>query len=404
MSLTIGEMHIGIDLGLQQLDSNVFSKIKREHKDYAINAVIIQRYTDLLIAAQNVVSNELTYAEILKFYGKLAPILHTKSLNVHTGDNRYVYADMPDDSGNTISSGRLIAGIEYKVVASGGGSEDFGNVGHVPTLVYKGDTLTCVMVTLTNLAGVLPVTLGDEYRIAVNDGEDLSSFGASNNAVGTTFVATASGNISMGTTVQLDVLKTTPTAWGNAQLTPLYNLGVMGYLSSRSLLDVGNEITSGKIYKGKRYKVLITGTVDLSTFGGMLNPLAGYIFNCTLEGTPAWDGTMVVTQVDYRPNDLVKINDEENFMRHAFGTSINNPMTSIEGNKLKIYTDGEFVINNVEVIYGRYPIKVDYNNTISSELGDNELTKIVDETVSRIMNRTGNPAAQVIQGEISQKQ
>lgn len=408
MSLTIQNMHIGIDLGLQQLDSNVFSKIKPEHKDYAINTLIVQRYTDLLIAAQNARSNELTYSEILKFYNKLAPILTTKKLNVFTGDNRYVYANLPTDEGVNISSGVLVAGVEYKFIQSAGVSGDFTNVGATST--NKGDTFTCTIADMSTNGsdGNLVITAGGEYQITMNNASvDFTTYGALNSAVGTWFTATSSGTISYapinGISTSVSVLKAAPTSWGNAILAPMTNYGIMGFLSSRSLVDVGRQISSGAIEANKQYKVLTAGSTNFSSYGGMASPKVGYIFSCTADGTPTWDGTSVITEVKYVQNDLIKIHDEENFLDHAFGTSINNPISSMSGNTLRIYHDGEFTVNQVEVIYGRYPRQVDYNNSISSELHYNELSKIVDEVVERIAGRTGNPVTAVIAQENNEK-
>ena len=74
MGLTVQEMHIGIDLGLQQLNSNLFNKIVPEAKDYAINAVLYQYISGIAEDARNAVANEVTYTEIRKFYNQLEPL------------------------------------------------------------------------------------------------------------------------------------------------------------------------------------------------------------------------------------------------------------------------------------------------------------------------------------------
>ena len=79
--MDIATMHIGIDLGLQKSNSNVFGDLQREEKDYFLNKTIKSFVLTVLNKENNSVSSIESYLDISKYYTGLQPFIRTEELN-----------------------------------------------------------------------------------------------------------------------------------------------------------------------------------------------------------------------------------------------------------------------------------------------------------------------------------
>jgi hypothetical protein len=291
--MTIQEMHIGLDLILQRLNSNVFNKLQKEEKDWFLNVTTQELVRAVLLEENNTVFNIVAYTDIRRYYEALQYYIRSAelSVNINSGE-RFSYGDFPINIPmGIITSGVLYKGITYKFKTLGTGGSF--------ALAFPGITLAANTDYLCNPINMLAATtlvIGETYKIVNigSGGTSLITSGASSDVPGTVFVATAA-TLLAGTSLSLERLTVLPT-WGTpaAEITPVSNYGYYNYLSSRSAVRYGQSIGSGSLILGKKYIVFVKGTLDLSTYGGKASSDVGYIFTCTTAGTPTWGSTGTV--------------------------------------------------------------------------------------------------------------
>lgn len=272
--MNIKIMHIGIDLGLQAINSNVFGNLLPQSKDYFLN-VTIQEFVKLALTDEkNTVFNAVTYADIRSYYEKLQVYIKTVELNAteELGFG-YVYDNLPTGVVlTTLTSGTLQHGIKYKVVVAG--TADLSTFGYAISPPVKGDIFEC---KITQQIGIsIPIVSGEKYKIINAHGRDFTIVGAPNSSPGTIFIATSSAASGGGASTSVQNLTKTLT-WSNTELIAVSDSAYFMNLDSKSTVTVGNSITSSSLIKGKRYIVTVQGSTDLSTVGGIATPDVGYI-------------------------------------------------------------------------------------------------------------------------------
>lgn len=403
-------MHKAIDLGGQALDSAVFQDLVPEAKDYYINRVTSDFLKDVVEAKTNNRFNIMSYEDIRSYYDALGNMMISKTLDVYTYDEKAVYAILPTDTRDDVSSGNLINGVKYIVITVG--TTNLSSFGHAVTPVINTQFVcTIANTTPVNDGGGWKISIrqGAKYKILKHTTPDYTPYGASNNGVGTIFTASASALIaSSESNDELEVIEMAPTWAGGTVLRPLTTEDYFSILVSRSNIDYGAPFTSGVLSKNKIYKVVTGGSTNLISYGYKEVPYAGDIFLCTANGTPSWDGTTQLVETKKVSNRLLKQQDVYNALNFAFGTSYDSPMSTIkniEGNLcLVVYHDGKFDINKVYVDYVKVPIDVDYNRSIDSELNVSLHPLIIDKVVSLIAAHASQPNYQQLKVEEKDKQ
>ena len=400
-------MHIGIDLGIQRLNSNVFGKLLDEEKDYFINTVT-QEFVKLgLTDEKNTVFDINTYQDIREYYERLQ--VYVRSLQLGLVDelgSGYVYGALPESiTVGEVISGVLYQGVKYKVIAAGSPALDLSLFGYTAAPIV-GETFECDITTQTGGVTVA-ILIGEKYRIVNSAGIDFATFGALNNNPGTEFVAiltnpTFTSNVS----TVLQNLSDTPD-WataGTAKLIPTNDIGYYMNISTRSSITKGNVITSGDLVIGKKYMVNVVGsTITLGNVGGVITPDIGYVFVCTATGTITWLGGTELYEIDDNGNRLVKVQDVEDFLTNSFGTTKSSPISIFAGNRLRVYHDNKFDIERVFIDYIRKPITVSLSAGIDSDLPESTQPFLVDLVVKKIAALSGNPTYPAIANEIKDK-
>lgn len=386
--MTIEEMHVGLDLGLQILNSNLFDKLAAEGKDYFLNRIITDKVKAVVDQERQNVFNLESYNDIRAYSSLLEPLLKITKLEKYTGDGRYDYGLIPKDI-TPISSDKLYAGRTYRVLVPGTTNlTTFG--GGNPSTV--GSVFTCVIAT----ANATALTIGCKYRILTTGTSVYTGVGAINNMIGTEFIATGT---SAGGTGTVTPLSGVPTWAGGTSLAFTVSENMHEIICSNSNVDYGKQFSSGSLKKGVRYKVVVGGTIaNLTSLGSGYNTVeAGYIFLCTTDGTPTWSTSGVVLIATKTVlNRFVKVQDIDNFLQHAYGTVTSSPIATLVDGKLLVYHDSKFNINEIYLTYVRPPITVDSINEVDCDLPLSYHGKIVDETVQFIMAYTSNPAYQAV--------
>lgn len=363
--MNIATMHIGMDVEMQQLSSEVFNKLQHEEKDYILNDVIVNLLKSALNKDDNTVTSIVSYQDIRQYYGILEPFLRTTQLDQdHTTGELFDAGILPADLNvAAFTSGILYADAKYKVLTIGVAA-DFSNVGGTSPPVLN-DTFTCVISNLTT--GPAGVTVGNKYRILDNGGSDYTTAGAADSDVGTVFIADAVG---AGATGTVEVLGAGPTAWGGASMIPVYDTGYHNIIKIDALIECGAKISSGPLVKDKFYKVVTPGTLDLTSFGAYRAISAqNIVFTCIQSASPTWGATgtelIEVKKVTCR---LIKMQDTGNFMDHSFGTTTTSPLAIIADNEVRVYHKNTFDIERIYIDYVRSPIEVNYTSSVDSDV------------------------------------
>ena len=383
--MTINEMHIGIDLGLRRTNSNVFNKLEREEKDYILNVTIGDIIRISLLGERNTSYSLETYSDIRKYYEVLYPLIRERSLGfTNYPSEGYVEAWLPISATmGAITSGFLHNDADYKVLIAG--TTNLSTYGYIATPVV-GETFRC---DIDNYKSATTTTLNHvkgERVIVVSPGsQDFTTLGARTRNAGEEFVfnATAALDLTLDANVELKYITKQPT-WVGTTLIATSNPGYYLNSETKSLIACGDPISSGALTKDTMYKVVTAGTTDLSTYGNYVTPIDSTIFTSLLGTAPIWIGGTVLKTVKKYGNRLVKSQDVNSFLTHAYGTTATSPISIMTDDKVRIYHDNKFTIDGAYLQYVEIPISVDWNNSISCNLPLSVHSKIVDWTVERI--------------------
>lgn len=391
--MTIKEMHIGLDLALQKLNSNVFNKLLKEEKDYFLNITTQQLIRAALLDEKNTVFNIVTYSDIRAYYEALQYYIRKVELNVNFNEGYpYVYGNLPMNiKMGKMSSGILYKGISYKVITPGSPAIDFSDVGGSSSST-AGEIFECNPADLGTGDNVYK---GETYRIINPSTEDFTTMGASSNLPGTVFIANTNDTIAGDTSTVLERLSYIPD-WASstgAEITPTSNFGYYNYLSSRSAVRYGQAISSGTLTKGKQYYVHVSGTTDLSSVGGKVVNSIGFIFTCTSDTIITWAGGTVLYEVIQPVNRIVKYQDIYNFLDHSYGTTSSSPLATIASNRIEVYHNYQFDVNRIYLDYIKEPVSVNFENSIDSDLPVSLHNVLVDTTAKYIQSTMQSNAA-----------
>ncbi len=144
-------MHIGIDLGVQKLNSNVFGKLQPQEKDYFINTTTQDFVKLALTDEKNTIFNAQTYADIREYYERLQVYIRSTQLGITEQlGYGYVYGELPQSiTVEPISEGVLTHGVTYRVKIAG--DTDLTSFGYTDPPVIN-ETFVC---------DITPQTSGD---------------------------------------------------------------------------------------------------------------------------------------------------------------------------------------------------------------------------------------------------
>lgn len=400
--MNINMMHVGVQLGIQRLNSSVFGKLQSEEIDYYINTVTQEFIKLALTDEKNTVFDIATYTDIRSYYEKLQGYIRSIELGlVNAYGDGYVYGVLPSSiTIAQLNDGLIYNGVTYKFLTLGTSPEsvfaDYG-LNEVPVV---GTTFECNIEDYADVASI-DIIKGNKYKIINAHTASFISVGAANNNPGTEFTATNSSTITVGASTVLRVLARVP-AWNGQILIPMNDIGYYMNIVSRSSVQYGNPITSGTLEIGKKYIVKTVGTTSFVPVGGVAVPDVNYIFTCTSTSAITWQGGTIIYQINDNGNRLVKMQDVDEFLQNKFGTVISSPISVFAGNKLRVYHGNKFNIERIHLDYIRKPIEVSKNDAIDSDLPESAQPFLVDLVVKKIAALSANPAYNAMVNEIKE--
>jgi hypothetical protein len=335
--MTWQEMHIGFDLGLQFLNSNLFNKIEGPGKDFLLNHVINTMINEEIDNNRRREFNLESYSNIRNSASVLSTILKIDTPTKVAGDDIYDYVVLPKVI-TSVSSGPLTLGKEYKVTTVG--TTNLSAYGSTNPLVLN-DIFTCTF------AGTPAWSGGTTLTPTVDDSvyAFISSF----------------SNVDYGQ------------AFGAGPLVEGVKYRV---------------VTGGTIFGLNRFGAS-SDTVNVND-----------IFLSSTGGSPAWsDSRVTLVPTKTVTNKLILGQDINNFLVNPYGTTSNSPTSMLIGGNLNVYHSNRFKINSITIIYVR-PIKaINSILNIDCELPKSLHGPIVDATIKHVMAYTSHPSYQAVVNE-----
>jgi len=414
--MNINEMHIGLELALQELNSNLYNTFQHEEKDYLLNRTIEDFVRAVVLKEENNVRNFISYTDIQKYYEMINPFIRDISIGFTNYQSEgFVEGFIPQENeiGElTAEEDFLVDGAKYLIVTAGDtplasfGYFDSGNQSN-------NDEFICNIDEIDLSVDTLDIYKGEKYRIVNNPGGgDFTSYGAITNEPGEEFIVNQ--DVALDLTAATDDIRLKPLiklpAWTGVSDTVIRcidDIGIFGFISSESLVACGLPITSGELTKDKYYVILTAGTTNLKVYTGFGTGGndVGVVFKCLLTGTPTWAGGTRLYEISNNPNRLVKYHDKGAFLNHSYGTVISSPISTLINNKLRVYHDNKFSIYGLKLQYVKTPVVVNYNEGIDCNLPKPLHGKIVTWTAMRAAGISGNPGYNAIKDyEITEKQ
>lgn len=407
--MTIDEMHIGIDLGIQQLNSNINRSIFKEEKDYILNKVIIDFVYSIFTNEETSVSKYISYGDIKRYTNALQKHIHSISLPV-TNKGTYVECDLP--KGNSTkeldNEGFLIDGVSYKIIDKG--SINLSNFGYeINAGITNGDIFDCNISNIISIIGNLELKIGT-YKIINAGSYDFvgnSSLLVKSNEPNTVFKVFENETLTFtDTNTILKPLRLSP-IWESAKLKPINDLKYY-LLNSSSSIVTKKTISYGNLTLNNIYRVEQLGDIpiDLSMVGGIKVPTIGYIFTCTsnssISGIDWESGSNGVSEVELdwgngnalshivpAVNRLVLIKDVDSYLQNTYGNIKSSPISTILNNKLRAYTNNKFKIHYIDLVYVIKPISVSKELGIDCDLPEYLHSFIVDIAVKQLASIMG---------------
>ncbi len=378
--MTSKEFHIGFDLAIQQLNSNLFNRLEEEDRDFIINNAIFQFVNGFLDDSSN---NDLNFELSKHYYSEISTLLRDDYLPIENY-NDYVLCDFPYEnilnSDNTIRNGDLIiSGVSYKLVSDLGGVDlsPYGGVVNSPV----GASFKC------DLGYANYNTLNDSVEFKkgsylcenpLSNTHKYMNLYEFNNPVDI---------ISESTNPKYKILRSTFEDT-NSSLKPLNSISNYKILNLKANIEVGNPLTNSvELELGKEYKLKFADDpIDLSTVGGYSSSIEGVVFQCNISRNFTLPDGVQLIETKTIPVELITTENAYLLNDNKYINPDYFLIAEIVNNKLKIYSD-EKIVNYVKMSYVTEPIGIDVENNITSNLPIKSHNKILDLAIALSLTR-----------------
>ena len=324
--MTVQEMHIGIDLLLQKVNSDFISSISKEEKDWFLNDETL-RFVKQRI---NRLSNDKREGDqdTQKRYDDLKALITTRTLPVFIRDTKSVFSYLPSDYiglKNDRSFTKNLCGAPYAVTTSN-----------------------------SNL-----------YYIAYKLPTDASKY--------------------LNMVLKINGV----TIFDSATYVPFVT-GLTNIKQKFEYIDFIIEAMRANGFEAKyenyidlfrRESIIITSSGAMS-LDAKYGADASIITNST---TIVNVKVETITGVEEHENRLTKTEDIYKILPLSFGTTIyHSPLSTLERDKINVYHNQKFIMSSVKIDYIRKPHKINLILNQGCELDENVHVEIVDNVAKRI--------------------
>lgn len=340
--MVVKEMHIDVHLQLQKMNANVISSIKVEEIDWFLNQESRRFIKQRMSPRSN--DKQLGFQDTKKRYEDLKSLYTPRNLTLYTHDSNSVFCYLPSDCIDLVDSRsytKNLCGNTYNPTTS---SE---------TLYYS---------TYKFLDTGVASYKNFKYKINSTVVFDTSLYPQFVNGV-----ASPDSKFEL-----IDFM--------------LEDLRRAGFEAKyENYIDI---FARGSIIVVSKSTMTITVKYDTGSETSQTVLTKSFTKISTIIGTE-----------DYK-NRLPKTEDLENLLDSSFGTTkFDSPLISLEKDKLIIHHKKKFILDSVDIVYIRKPIKISLPLNQSCELDENVHPEIVDSTVKRLAGITSSDSYKYISNE-----
>lgn len=363
--MTVKELHIGLDLAFQQLNSNLFNRLEEEDKDFIINDGLVNYVNELVHtpSAQLVTS----FSEISTHYSKIHSLLSYYNLPIISNEGNYLRCKLPVSNmvneDGLITAGMIIQdGVTYKV-AETGGTLNLSPYGGSPTS-SGGAIFKCNLGYVPVIDNEITLEVGKEYLIENTVEDQSESYFRKYVTVSNIYT-----DIVYPTT-KYKVLST-PFLLQGCSLIPINSIGFFDILRLEANIETDNvQYDIATIERNKYYKVscLDNVTVNLSGYGGYSQTTNTVVFKATQSGSVALPLSASLIECKNIPVRIVKNEDVEGELNDSYGVTSSSLIAEILESEVLIYSTDKIVLNYATMAYVKQPAKVSYEYNITSDL------------------------------------
>lgn len=383
--MTIQELHIGLELGLQQLNSNLYNRLENEGKDFILNLAINDYVNGFLNIPQGK-DNIVSFNSIRDYYSSIYSLLKTYYAPVNSRGSNYIYSVLPEgneyNGDNLITfGGYLLDGVRYKV---GTGGYELGEYGG-PQLSTYGDVFTCSL-GYASFSGqtnqFINLTIGDSY-VVDNPGNVVSPYNQFRNS----FVSV--GNLIQSTPINTYArYKRVKAKFVSGDtLIPLTDNGYLDIVRIDAMVDTDNTLTGvSTLIKGKYYKVSTDYGINLSSCGGYTSTMKDVVFLCTSSGTYNLNNTILI-ETKFVPVRILKNQDIQTILKNTYGLGSDNLISEIKDNGIYTYHNDETYVNYIDVVYVKSPAKVNLQYNVTSDLNSKVHSDILNLAIGTTISK-----------------
>lgn len=401
--MTVRQLHTGLDLHLQQINSNLNDNVSPEAKDYYLNQVtkMMLRSAIRKLAADDspnssynsipqLTSEELTHlTDFIKNYivtKDIVPFVVENSTNsAYKG-----YLNISNIN-NPILSGYIENGKIYKIITLG--TTNFDNFFEPETAysTFSADRAYTASLTFSDSALALSkinIVANNRYRIL----KPLplgtwQSYGASSDIIGTEFTATTTVEI-VADSDSLYIVKAIPAWSGGTKIKEVKSDGIFATLGVTAMTKT--KTRSKNCTKNNTYLISGTPTSNLNSYG-YYNSLTGiFIPYADIDLTNIVQDVYFVRTV---PCLIASPRDIDNLSYSSFTKNGDLLIAEIDSSTISVISKVDPIVS-ITYKYLKNPIEISHKSNITSDLPEAFHDLLVTNTANFIASRISDPDLQ----------
>lgn len=327
-------MHIGIDLILQKVNSNIISSLKSEEKDWMLNEEMYRFIKQRTNPQSN--DKKTGFEKDQKRYDDIKPLIAPASLPAYNRDTNSIFSYLPSDYIALVNDRSLtkdLCGNSYSTV----------------TTISVSKHILC-----------LPI-IDDNSNLYVNTVITINGVSVFNTANYPQFVGGLPSSTSKFELI-IFIIEALRDAGYEAKYEYFYDTHCLN-----GIIIVGDVALTG----------IVTYNIAPHTYNS--NPKSLVKINPSVSGL-----------VEY-PNRLSNTEDIHQLREYSFTQSkFDSPLSGLERGVIYAYHERKFILTSIDIDYIRKPKQISLPLGQGCELDEPAQREIVDNTAKRLAGLTGN--------------
>lgn len=332
--MTPQEMHIGLDLLLQKVNSKFIDSFEPEEKDWALNEEVLRFVKQRISSDSN--DKHKGFEDDQKRFDDLKPLIKPATLPAYIRDDNSVFSYLPSD---------YLSLTNDRTITKDLCGSPYSSIGTTNITKY----INCI-----NIKDDL-INLYKFFKIRINGTQvfSLSDY-------------------------------------------PVYSNGLPSQTSKFELINLVLRVLSdqGYICKYKNYFDFTCqgGIILVSNISFSIDcEYSPTDIITTISSTKALIQINSINKGNEVPNRLTNTEPLYNLLNSSFGNTISsNPLSTLEGDKIIVFHKQKFIASTINISYLKYPRKISLSLNQDCDLDDWIQLEVVDNTAKRLAGLIGS--------------